>query len=262
MAAKHLVLFATSDSPDPYVNSIAHAVVHLGASSIEVVVISEHDYPTDLSGGAWSTHISERVTAQLEALSTGSYINYAADKNGSIREPLAASDKSIYAKVLKEANIGGIGAKVVPLSDLSSALSKWVRGEKICLFDVTALKKNLLVDVVISVLALDYDEVFTFELKRPPSFGQADLFHVLSSPADYVYRNVLGSGPVMESVSRLRRLSVRSRAVGLVATVLLVLSLVLFFWNPASKVLALVGVISAIASIVSACYPFILRFRD
>jgi hypothetical protein len=28
-----------------------------------------------------------------------------------------------------------------------------------CVFDVTALKKNLLIDVAVTLLALDYDEV-------------------------------------------------------------------------------------------------------
>jgi hypothetical protein len=145
---------------------------------------------------------------------------------------------------------------------LYAALHDWITSSKHCIFDVTALKKNLLIDVAVALLALGYDEVFTFELKRKPSFDQTDLYHQLSSPVDYAYRNLLSSAPVAASVSRLRRLTVGSRTVGLVASVLLAASLALYAWNPASKTLAVTGIVSAVASIVSALYPFLRRGRD
>jgi hypothetical protein len=263
MASRHLVLFATSDAPDPYVNSIAHAVAHLGVSSVEIIVISEHDYPAELSGSAWATRVSERVTAQIEALATQMYIEYQADKSGGTRQPLAGAETAgVYGTVLSVINKGGMAARIVPLGGLYSELGKFVHASRSCVFDVTALKKNLLIDVAVALLALDHDEVFAFELKKPPSFDQSDLIHRLSSPADYAYRNLLDSGPVATGVSRLRRLAIRSKALAVLATVLLIVSLALFVWQPDSRLLALIGVVSGIASIASALYPFVVRLRE
>jgi hypothetical protein len=71
------------------------------------------------------------------------------------------------------------------------------------IFDVTALKKSLLVDVAATLLALDKDTVYSFELKRAPSFDQRDLFHRLRHQEDYEYRNLLASEPVRSAAKRL-----------------------------------------------------------
>ncbi len=263
MPPRHLVLFATSDAPDPYINSITHAIVHVGVTSVEIVVISEHDYPAELSGTAWATRISERVAAQLEALAANTYIDFGLDKSGNTRQQLtAAESNSVYSNVLAAVNEGGLGAKVVPLGNLYSELIRWVDGRRSCVFDVTALKKNLLIDVAVALLALDRDEVFAFELKRPPSFGQSDLYHRLSNPTDYTYRNLLDSEPVATGVSRLRRLALRSRTFAMLAVGLLIVALALFAWRPDSRLLAAIGVISGVASILSAIYPFVIRLRE
>lgn len=257
---KHLVVFATSDSPDPYINSISHCVVHMGIGSVEIVVISEHDY-AEQKAAMWATRISSRVNQQLELLMSGDYISYVGPGSPAI-ETLTHKGADQYAKVLEVLNRGGASAKVVPLNSLYSCLQEWIRLPGGCVFDVTSLKKNLLVDITVALIALDYDEIYAFELKRTPSFGQQDLFHALSSPLDYEYRNLLRSAPVRSALARLRRLTIGTKPFLIAAAGLLAFSISLFFRSPSSKVLAFVGIISAVASIGSALLPFVRRIRE
>src|ERR1700729_3224668 len=87
-------------------------------------------------------------------------------------------------------------------------------------------------------------------------------YHRLASPTDYTCRNLLDSDPVATGVSRLRRLAVRSKVLGVLATSLLIVSLALFAWRPDNRLLAGTAVVSAVASIVSAFYPLVLRMWE
>ena len=64
MPPRHLVLFATSDAPDPYINWITHAIVHVGVTSVEIVVISDTLLPCRaFRNGVGNTYIRARGRA-------------------------------------------------------------------------------------------------------------------------------------------------------------------------------------------------------
>ncbi len=73
---KSLYLFATSEMPDPYVNTLSYAVDHFGALAITVVVISEPVSGSSREPSLLASTVMARIVEQLGALSTGSYIRF------------------------------------------------------------------------------------------------------------------------------------------------------------------------------------------
>ena len=124
-----------------------------------------------------------------------------------------------------------------------------------CLFDVSALKKNLLVDVVAVLLSVNFSDVYSFELHKRPQYDQGDLYHILKK-SDYVFRNLTRSLPVTLSLNRIKKWSARSKAIILFTIILALIFIpISIFWQE-SNVMSVLNVAALIASIGS--YLFLL----
>ena len=84
---------------------------------------------------------------------------------------------------------------VIPYADLDSRLKEFSRdGHGI--FDVTALKKNLLLELVVLLLSHNCADIYEFEiLRKKRFFNENDLIHSLMTSdeverGDYVYRKL------------------------------------------------------------------------
>jgi hypothetical protein len=248
-----LIVFATSERVDVYVNCITHAIENLHISRIEVVVIYDHGYMLDSDSAKYAARVHRLIIQQLEALALGQYLKAGSVPNDSNSEPLAEpKNGQCYSRVLDVLQ-QGTGSRAIPLVRLDEMLRQWTKDE--CSFDVTALKNNLLVDVFALLLSLSYSRIFSFDFIKKEAIGQAALFHCLRQGEDYVYRNLIDSAPVSLAMSRIRRWTVDFRLYTIAVIVMLAGSIALFFVVPPGWLISLIGLAGSIASIVALALP-------
>ncbi|MCB9763190.1 MAG: hypothetical protein H6739_25665, partial [Alphaproteobacteria bacterium] len=256
MNSAKLIIFVTSRATDPYVNTLIHCFENLGVTSVEFVVISDHNYPQD--GGKegieekLATRVQITVLAQLEALANGFYIAH----NG-VQESLQsveASQLERYARALEKVNRGGCSARSVPLGKLAEYLSELKNRHKPVdmVLDVTALKKHLLVDVTTTCLSLELLRVYAFDIIKIYSEpGKKVLIHALLHEQDYLYRNLTESPPVAKAVKVFRRWTVSGRIFVPVVSLLITGSILLMLQNGVQAALGFVGFVGSLMSILS-----------
>jgi hypothetical protein len=152
---------------------LAHVLRTRQVSSVHYVLIAEHQYST------------EQVTDRLTSIVAGIHKHL-----NELRDRLAdASDSKseIYDQCLDRLDSIPVTTQVIPWSDLAEKLDEF--SATAAVFDVTTLKKNLLVDVVALLLSRGRAGVYSFELMKVPTYGEADLIHALSS-AEFTYRSL------------------------------------------------------------------------
>ncbi len=86
-------------------------------------------------------------------------------------------------------NQSGTTSVVIPIQELDERLRRFAATGQ-CIFDVSALKKNLLVDVVATLLSLQYSEVYSFELLQRQVYGPEDLYHGLRPRVKIIYLGI------------------------------------------------------------------------
>jgi hypothetical protein len=252
-----LYIFATSERPDPYINVLAYTIAHLQISSIFVIVISEHDYAEEArEDKVLASTVVANISEQLRALAGGQYLEFSNEQHKRRVVPLeGASGVGIYQRCLETMNQSGTTGIVIPLASLDNSLRKFVAKGK-CIFDVSALKKNLLVDVVATLLSIGYSDVYSFELVKKPTYSQLDLYHNLKHNEDFLFRNLATSAPVRLSLQRIKKWSARSQAIILFTLVLAGVFIPLSFWWKESQLLVALNIAAMAASIGS--YLFLL----
>jgi len=257
---KALYIFATSDRPDAYINAIAYSVEHLNVGSIYLIVISEHDYPEEeQEAQVMATGVLANILLQLQALKDGKYMTFSKAHGQNVASELENKEGiQFYSKYLEIINKSGTTGVVVPHSTLGTVLKNYIDNGN-CLFDVSALKKNLLVDVVTILLSYNFSEVYSFELQKKPSFGQKDLYHNLKRDNSFAFRNLANSEPVQNSLRRISRWTLRARAIFMyTAIVALIFIPISIFWKDSSAVIVFNSA-AIIAGIGSYLYMFVRK---
>lgn len=254
-----LYIIATSERPDAYINTIAYAIEHRGVSSVHFLVISEHDYKEDVEEGTvLASTVAGNVSRQLTALSEGKYFRTWTNTDLTSIS-LHGSDWKIYSRCLDTLNRSGTTGRVIPLSKLDDSLREIAASGK-RLIDVSALKKNLLVDVVATLLSIGFQDVYSFELRKAPTFDEDDLYHNLKHGDDFLFRNLATSESVKRSLKRIGRWNSRVNVIVLVTVLLaLVASPVSYFLKDSPSLM----VLNTIASIlgISSFLLFFIRNR-
>lgn len=259
---KPLYIFATSERPDAYINTLAYAIDHLQVTSIFIIVISEHDYAEesrddDLLASTVVTNISE----QLRSLSVGHYVKTWNAINVRPTEPLQnQAHIDVYKRCLEAMNQSGTTGIVIPLLTLDDTLRSYVSGGS-CIIDVSALKKNLLVDVVATLLSIGFSEVYSFELKKKQTYDQTDLYHNLRANEDFIFRNLAKSDSVTRSLQRISRWSARAQAIMLFTVILAAVFIPLSFLWRDSYLLSALNIAAMAASIGSYLFLFVRERR-
>lgn len=253
-----LYIFATSERPDAYINTVAYAIEHRQATALFIIVISEHDYTEEMQESELlASTVMANISEQLRKLSAGEYIEKWNGPDGRVPSALQNSTSlDVYKRCLEVMNRSGTTGIVIPLSNLDNTLRGYVsRGD--CIIDVSALKKNLLVDVVATLLSIGFSEVYSFELKKKQSFNEADLYHNLRINDDYVFRNLAKSESVAKGLRRISKWSARAKAImlftALLAGIFIPLSV---FWRD-SNLLTVLNIAAMIASIGSYLFLFV-----
>ena len=240
-----LYIFVTAARPDPYINVLVHVLRQYAVSAVHYVAVIEHDYTTEQMEERLSD-IETNVGILLNQLSDGFYDDRSIEvEPGWILVYKECRDKLDRIPVQRVS---------VPWNDLDARLKKFISGSRV-MFDVTTLKKNLLVDVTALLLSRGFTELFSFEVitSGPPKFDEFGLIHALS-PNGYRYRSLAESKHVERARNRLVAHSVTFRTLLLVtcAVGLAVLTIQVFFSNTIlESIIVALATIAAIAGLLS-----------
>lgn len=244
-----LYIFVTSETPDSYINVIAHTTEYLDVSSVSLVAISEHDYSEKNS--TKGAQISANINRQLKALLENRYIKFDEDSGKSRSITIdSEANLTVYKRCLDFIN-SRMSHEVVQHAYLDKRIREYIQKEPNCIIDVTSLKNNLLIDVVVLLISYHFENVYNFELASKPTFNGNSLYHNLENKKTYRYRKLTKSIPITKSLRRLDKLYTRKKSVIFVAALLLALLIPLSFHSPNSIILTTINVIALVATISS-----------
>jgi hypothetical protein len=234
---QELFIFVTSTRPDPYVNVLVHALRSRPISAVHYIAIREHGYSAEQENDRL-LKITSGIHTHLQSL---------ADQYSDRNEGWAA----IYEECLDKLDSISTTTEVVVWTDLDSRLRAF-SANAVSIFDVTALKKNLLVEVVALLLSWGCTRVYIFELLKVPTHNEADLIHALK-PSEFSYRSIAESKNIEVAQKRILANSATLRTLlvttGIVALFVLVVQL--FFGSTwLQTVILAVGTITSIAGFV------------
>jgi hypothetical protein len=240
MAAREndLYIFTTSPRADPYVNIIVHATQKFELKQIHFISIEEHDYRNE-GGDRRAAAIAGATQDLLESLAAGQYLNHEQI------EAISDDGAAVYQRCLDRLRFVKISSLGVRWADLGNTLKSFANGNA-ALFDVTALKKNLLVDAVALLLPQAQTDVWTFELLKTPTFGADDLVHNLVEDRDYKYRRLTDSLHIKAARRRMLSASLTMRTLVVITlAVTIPVVVVQVFWPNSWLQTGIVGVGSA-----------------
>jgi len=264
-----LYIFVTSWRPDPYVNALVYSLQHFDIAQVYFASIVENDYGNeDDRDDEQADHDGKeekKAAKSLNEIKTG------------IEERLQELAKGIYTRVYpdgseEEVEIGPEGAALYkscvsmmerlevtsvtfPWIDLNRRLARYSEdGHGI--FDVTALKNNLLVDVVIGLLSRGSTRIFAFEILKTgkPSYDERDLIHNMKekgkrTPGEYVYRNLLENQNVKSAIARIVSRSLQVRSLIILTSVVATIIVLIQIFYARSWPETVVAVVAAVAAI-------------
>lgn len=263
--ARRLYIFVTSRNPDPYVNVIVHAVENFGLEKICFVSVVEHDYLAESDG---ETQRLRAVTAEIDRrlveLSGGKYTGVPLPDGPVQSSTIDEESRQRYTNCVEKLERIEDTTLVIPWIDLSKKLMEF-SSDVGAVFDVTALKKNLLVDVVVLLLSRGCSRVFDFEILRREVFhDQRDLIHSLRpsnnvSRGDYLYRNLAENDHVKQAIKRMVARSMTFRQLVIVTALVAVVVSAVQISFPSSWAQTLVTIVATVAAIAG--WLFLLQ-RD
>lgn len=231
-----LVLFATSENPDPYVNVLCHVLSNDIVRSVILVVVDDPN-----GQRVTATTVQARITDRLAGLA------------GAPGSPSTAENK-VYQDAIARLNRGGIKSAVVEYRTLYTTVSRWVRDGHV--FDVTALDKRLAIEIASIILTLQHQEAYSFRFLRAPTHSDADLFHNLKHHVDYEYVRIVDTQPMAEALHALKKWTVDVRIAAIVTLAAIVGTAILSMSNIDSTVLPYVNNIASVLGILSALAVF------
>lgn len=254
--SRNIYLLATSHIPDPYINVLAHLFQHKNPASVNFVKIVERG-SVYAEANEQIHSIYAQIVKLMEALANGTYPRKVDGEvqPHSIGQRAAERYNALLEKLLR------VETRMVTVDwgDLDRELGKFLADDQ-AIFDVTTLKKNLLVDVVSLLISRDCLEFYSFDLgKAPQHFDDRELIHSLD-PDSYSYRRISDSPHVVAARKRmvarsatLRSLLFSASAVG--ASVILIQFLLSNSW--ADKLVVAIATAASIVSLI-----FVLRRED
>jgi hypothetical protein len=245
-----LYIFVTSPRPDPYVNVLMHLFRNRPVSAINYVALIEHDYTSEQMAERLSD-IEADVGHLLDELARGFYAGN--------RIELDSAWSGAYRECRVELDRIPVQRLSISWDDLDSELLKFLRGAPV-MFDVTTLKKNLLVDVVALLLSRGWTNIYSFELvtSGQPQYDDKGLIHALG-PTGFRYRSLAESKHVEKARSRIvsRSITFRTFFIVTAGVAFTVFIIEVLFANTilASGIL----IIATIASIVGVLFPLVRK---
>jgi len=200
-----LYIFVTSERPDQYLNPIVHCLLYKSVG--KVVFLHIKGLGSSSSSGIQeqkgiSFAVFRKVQVLLDGLANGEYKHLHGKETGKIvslsevyqQERLTAI-KGVYRQCL-DIDVNWSHRDVGYL-DLRSELARIRKEEPTSIFDVTAISKSYLGDILAASIIEGIQNLYTFDLKQPPDFDRpwTTLFHDLHSDTSdkhqYQYVNIV-----------------------------------------------------------------------
>jgi hypothetical protein len=264
-SADRLYIFVTSALPDPYVNVIVYAIRHFQLGRVYFISVAEHGYPNedDDESGRLRAVVAD-VDLMLNELSEGRYISRSKENPDRNSTSIGADAAGIYKSCLARWERIENTSSVIMWDDLDAKLAEFSKDGH-AIFDVTALKKNLLVDAVVLLLSRGCNQVFDFEiLRRRRYFNERDLIHNLNETdnakvGDFVYRNLTATSHLRVAQRRMVARSITFRNLILLTAVVGAIVLLVHIFFPSSWAETAVLTAATTAAIVSLLF---LLLRD
>lgn len=243
-----LYIFATSVRPDPYINSIMHWMASGSVQQIVLVCIHEHGYG-DEDSESQASAVQSSIQELLTSLAGGVYTS-----SSSPDVPIPADQAARYRECLEKLVYIQVTSLGIRWNQLGDRVREFRHGRRSA-FDVTALKKNLLVDIFALLLSEGEEGIFSFELVRPQTYGPDDLMGALSI-ADFNYRCLTASNHVATAMRRMVARSVTFRVVALTTiSIIIPVVLIQLYW-PNSWLQSAIVAIGAAVSLASWVFAF------
>lgn len=265
--SKTLFIFVTSERPDQYLNPVVHCLLYEQVSSIIFVHIKNFGGVTPINGSnekGISGKVSRNVQMLLESLSKGVYRFFDSqdDKTVDLKNiyiERIEGIKEIYKQCLDiEVNWSH---RDIDYLDLRKKLAL-AKKEGDCIFDITAIGKSFLGDILAASIIEGINNLFTFELKTKPNFDEpwTILFHDLKVDGGknkYQYVNIVNT-PIFKECSNSLLVRTPSLIISLiVAFLFLVITLIVyFFYGEMNSFLQITFIASSVISFLSLYFNF------
>jgi hypothetical protein len=247
-AAAELYIFVTAPRADPYVNVLMYLLRNRAIAGIHYIAVVEHGY-TNEQMEARLSDIEANVGILLDQLGEGFY--------GSREIEIDLAWRDAYRECRRNLDRIRVERLTISWSDLDTELGRFLEADAV-IFDITTLKKNLLVDVVALLLSRGRTEIFSFEqvTAGQPRYDDKGLIHALS-PNGYYYRSVAQSKLVEKARARFVAKAITFRTALVVTAVvgLVVIIIQVFFANKALE--SIILAIATVAAIASWLYTFV-----
>ncbi|MCI5210060.1 MAG: hypothetical protein D3910_14965 [Candidatus Electrothrix sp. ATG2] len=183
-----LYIFVTSDTPDLYINIIGYCIEHYPIKKIVFLGLLE-DRGQKKSVEESLKRTKERVSQQLDLLQEGKYLY----KDQNTRQwqqksiVIEKHHKIRYARIAQQS----IDIHAAIYETLGDDLTTFLASSG-CIFDVSGVHKDLLIDVNTLLLQKDMFDIYVFKLMRPfRTYDEQELIHNLYiDKKDYEYVNV------------------------------------------------------------------------
>lgn len=263
-----LYLFVKSTRPDQYLNPAIHCLEYENVNKIVYTYINDSRESTEKVKDI-PLKVRKRVRNLLDSLSEdGMYRYFDSPKE---KEPTNLSKyyppedvrdiKRFYTRFLTKDVEWEI--KVIEYLDLREVLTNICRREKNSIFDVTALDNKHIGDILAVSIVEGFHNIYTFELKDAPNFIEPwkSLFyelHIRKQGEDkYQYINLVKTQVFRDctKIILIRKLPLK---ISLLATPLfiIILLLIYFIFGSTNWVIQVVGILSAVASLLSVFLSF------
>lgn len=262
--AQALYIFVTSGRPDQYLNSIAHCMLCDGVRRVVFVEIRGFGKgtPSWVEEGI-SLTASQRVTLLLDSLSNCSYrffvgerADEVVDLKGIYPEGELEVIKNTYKQILNTRS--NWENREINYLDLRNELARIYKNEDDPIFDVTAIRKTYLGDLVSCCILEGIQKLYTFDLKIVPNFDEPwdMLFHKLRAEkyeeSLYRYINIVDT-PVYKNCSKSVLINTTPVKILLIIGIAVLLALIVFtfYFEHLNWIVQIATITSILASILS-----------
>ena len=269
---KSLYIFADSERPDQYVNSIVHCVLHRDVRSIQIIHIrglGRSGEPNVQIDGT-SARLLGAIQAQLNGLVEGGEYTFMDGKRKGERILLASTYDSERAKQIQDFYRSCLSISSLSYSNadidygqLRSRLRLIAKEGRSAYVDVTSIRKKYIGDVVAAGLVERLKQLYTFDILLPELDYERPwtmLIHELlgdTSPL-FSYTNILDTA-VYRECSRIVVISAPRLKLSAIFTVVLLAVAFIASWRIGltSHIMQTVLAMSGFASLLSLVFVFV-----
>lgn len=199
----HIFVYGTN--PYTYINAITHGVTELNVGSVYIYGIAHEDDKGNVREPK-PGDILTKINTEIKNLSSLDFGLYDPKKKTTSRILIKDKDGlEVYNRAIKVLN-SKVGGATIEHKDLVKEVGKIIEDYKDAIFDVTSLKKNLLVEISTICLAKNFKQIFSSEIiNKEIKHDESEVYHTLIKNNQFKYRNILDSKHIDSSLRSIFR---------------------------------------------------------